>query len=115
MKRELYAVVCAGLLVVAAAGCSEHKKTAPPIAATAPPTTSVTAAPETAPAGKTSPPTQTPPPPPPPQLVTPAKINSILLPLDEISTIVGANLGYEKKLTQPTAPVNVTGDKTACA
>jgi hypothetical protein len=116
VKRKLCALACAGLVVVAAGGCSTDKKDSrPKVAQTPATTTSTTAAPATAPAGSTAPSTPTTPPPPPPPLVTAAKINAILLPLDEVGKIVGAPLGYERKTTTPSAPINVTGDKSACA
>ena len=117
MRRKAYAAVCACLLVAPALGCS-HSKTGNDhtnIGAAAVTDIPTTPAPETAPAGKTAPATPAAPPPPPPaQLVTPAKINSILLPLDEVSSIVGATLGYEKTRTTPTAPVNIAGNNTPC-
>ena len=57
---------------------------------------------------------ETPPPPAPEALVTPAKADSVLLPLDVTGGVVGAVLNYEQRFKTPLQPYPL-GNQASCA
>lgn len=120
MTNRLVAAWCVGLAAMTLSGCAGddpardgaavaapsavsppselQDPTAPPVASTTPGEAADTAAAAPVPA-----------------LVTPGKLDALLVPIEELNDLVGAKLGFEKVFTRPGAPAGGLGDKAACA
>ncbi len=119
MKRVKLISTCAGLIVLAAVGCSHPKNDEetvhPSVNKPAPTPTSQQAAagdptaPASAPPSSSAPAT-----PPPPPMVTPGKVDGLLLPLDETGGIISGTLDYEQKFKTPLQPYAL-GNQSGCA
>jgi hypothetical protein len=119
MKRVKLISTCAGLIVLAAVGCSHSKNEEdtvhPSVNKPAPTPTSQQAAagdptaPASAPPSSSAPAT-----PPPPPMVSPGKVDGLLLPLDETGGIISGTLDYEQKFKTPLQPYAL-GNQSACA
>jgi hypothetical protein len=118
MKRVKVISTCAGLMVLAAVGCSHAKNDEDTVHASvnkpAPAPTSQQAAAGDPTAPASAPPSSAPATPPPPPMVSPGKVDGLLLPLDETGGIISSTLNYEQKFKTPLQPYAL-GNQSACA
>ncbi len=120
MKRVKLLSACASLTVLAAVGCShdttknDEDAVRPSVNKPAPTATSQQAAAGDPTAPASAPPSAAPGTPPPPRMVTPGKVDSLLLPLDETGGIIGSTLNYEQKFKTPLQPYAL-GNQSGCA
>ncbi len=117
MTNRLVAACCVGLAVWNVTGCGGDDPSREDVAAVAPSAVdppSVLQDPTAPPVAPTSPhatpvaPAATP-------LVTPGKLDALLVPVEELNDLVGAKLGFAKVFNRPGAPAGGLGDKSGCA
>ena len=124
MQGRLVAICCAGVVATMLSGCNSHHDeddAANPVAEAVvapvevtpssvvqnPPAPETSAAPAAVPSAPAAPP--------PPQLVTPGKVEALLVPVSDLNDIVGAKLGFEKQFNRPGAAAGGLGEKSNCA